>query len=98
MMQESSGASELLRQVPGPGSEHPADTAMVVLWRPGSRVQEVRGSESQVGAYSVVKWIGGSREKSVRVKGKLRVNMFQFSQVQGGGQSKARPKCMESQC
>lgn len=26
----------------------------------------------------MVKWIGGSREKSVRVKGKLRVNMFQF--------------------
>lgn len=42
MMQESSGASEVLRQVPVPESEHPADTAMVVLWRPGPRVQEVK--------------------------------------------------------
>lgn len=25
-----------------PGSEYPADTAMVVLWRPGPQVQEVK--------------------------------------------------------
>lgn len=66
-MQESSGASEVFRQVPVP--------AMEVLWRPGPRVQEVKERLRVSGG---TKWIGGSREKSVRVKEKLRVNMFQF--------------------
>lgn len=74
-MQESGGASEVFRQAPGPRSEHPADTAVEVLWRPGPRVQEVKERLRGSGG---TKWLGGSREKSVRVKEKLRVNMFQF--------------------
>lgn len=65
----------MFRQVPVPGSEHPADTAVAVLWRPGPRVQEVK---ERLRVSGETKWIGGSREKSGRVKEKLRVNMFQF--------------------
>ena len=71
-MQESSGALEVFRQAPVPGSEHPADTAVEVLWRPGARVQEVKERLRVSGG---TKWIGGSREKSVRVKEKLRVHV-----------------------
>lgn len=63
-----------------PGSEHPADTAMEVLWRPWPRVQEVKERLRVTGG---TKWIGGSREKSVRVKKKLRVNIFQFRSSAG---------------
>lgn len=74
MLLELSGASAGLEKVPAPTSEHPADTAVVVLWRPGPWVkgkeERVRVSDcsrvSRLEIDGMVKWIRGSREKSLK--------------------------------
>lgn len=93
-MQESSGPSEVFRQFPVPGSEHPADNAVEVLWRPRPRVQEVKerfrvtGGNLQCGEVD-------RRIKEEQCVGEREApcKRFNSGQVQGGGQSKARPQC-----
>lgn len=95
MLLEFSGASAGLEKVPAPKSEHPADTAMVVLWRPRpwmkGKEERLRVSDcsrvSRLEIYGVVKWIRGSREKSR--KEKLGGNIFQLVSSAGRRQSKA---------